>query len=164
MPSHAEQTKKMLENNCGCDQDKADAWGRFADGLRTAAEVLWTTRSQARDHSGEPVEPQNEQLDTPATMLYGFALENLIKGYLIKKHGGFSKARSSHGVAWSRHRIHDLATATGFSLDDNQRLLLKSLEAFIRWAGRYPVPLKREEFTLPKQYRCGCNITQHSRI
>jgi hypothetical protein len=44
-----------------------------------------------------------------------------------------------------------LAVATSLPLNDHQKLLLLSVDALVRWAGRYPLSLNRKEFTLPKQ-------------
>jgi hypothetical protein len=84
-------------------------------------------------------------------MLYGFALENAIKGYLIEKCRSFEDAMKADKEAWKGHRLQALARATGLPLTEEQGLLLASVEALISWAGRYPVPLRREKFTLNKQ-------------
>jgi hypothetical protein len=127
--------------------------------LRTAADVLFQAWEESWEPSGEPIHPENEHLDSPATMLYGSAMENAIKGYLIKKHGGFEQARAAIQIAWDRHQISRLAVATGLPLTPEQRLLLHSLEAFIVWAGRYPISMKRHQFTIPKQFQSGDHMT-----
>jgi hypothetical protein len=91
-------------------------------------------------------------------MLYGYALENSIKGVLIKRHGVFEQAKQNHTKAWN-HKILALAEATNLPLTTDQKLLLKTLEAFVIWAGKYPVSLKPEEFTIEKQFQSGDYLT-----
>jgi hypothetical protein len=68
-------------------------------------------------------------------MLYGWAMENMIKGCLIKRHGGFAPALAGCKSDWKGHRLLDLALATGIPLNPEQKLLLGGLQAFVIWAG-----------------------------
>jgi hypothetical protein len=154
--------KRCLEKVFTNDRDNPEAWGATAGNLRIAADVLFQACRESWQND-EPIHPENQPLDSPATMLYGYAMENAIKGYLIKKHGGaehdgFEKAKAANKEAWS-HEISKLAEATGLPLTSEQKLLLESLESFIRWAGRYPIPLHQDQFTIPKQFHAGDDMT-----
>jgi hypothetical protein len=160
MSDDAEDTKKLLEGVFERTKNEPEDWGAMAWTLQRAAEVLMDAHAQTwGDPEGPPERPENEQLDSPASMLYGCAMENMIKGYLIKKHGGFEQARAACPDAWQKHRLVDLARATGLPLTPVQRLLLGSLEAFVVWAGRYPISMKKQHYTIPKQYMSGENMT-----
>jgi hypothetical protein len=147
---------RLFERN----KDNPNAWASAALNLRMAADILFEAYRESWEPDGEePRHPENERLNSPASMLYGCALENAIKGCLIKKHGGFKPAKTEYGNAWARHRLIDLAVATGLPLSNDQKLCLKSAEAFVRWAGRYPISITRQEFTIPKQFRSGDHMT-----
>jgi hypothetical protein len=155
---NAEETERLFNGVFMKNQNDPVEWGATAGNLRTAADVLFQAYGETWE-GGEPIHPENEHLDSPATMLYGCAMENAIKGYLIKKHGGFEQARAANEKAWHSHQISRLAVETGLPLTPEQGLLLCSLEAFIVWAGRYPISMKRHQFTIPKQFQSGDHIT-----
>jgi hypothetical protein len=155
----AEETKSLFDGVFDRNKNDPEEWGATAWNLRAGADVLFQAYRESWEPEGEPVHPENAHLDSPATMLYGGAMENAIKGYLIKKHGGFEQARAAKRKAWDRHKICELAVATGLPLTPEQKLLLRSLEAFIVWAGRYPISMKRDQFTIPKQFQSGDHIT-----
>src|SRR5262245_54497228 len=97
------------------NQNRPQEWGFMAWNLRAGADVLFEAYRNAWDpETREPLNPEHERLYTPATMLYGWAMENLIKGFLIKKHGGFELARAANPTAWQKHHISKLAEATGY--------------------------------------------------
>jgi hypothetical protein len=141
----------------GVFKQKEDSkeWAFTAADLRRAAEILFEAEHESRYPDGEPKNPEDEQMDGPATLLCGYAIENAIKGYLIKKHGGLKAAISASGTAWQKHRLGLLAKQTGIPLSRDLELVLGTMEAFVRWAGKYPISLKRDEFTIPKQSFSG---------
>ncbi len=157
--NYDQETKHIFEKVFARHKDNPASWAFTAWNLRTAADVLFDAYRNSASPDGEPINQENEKLDSPATMLYGFALENLIKGYLIKKHGGFENAITANNNAWQHHRLPTLATATGLNPTSEQLLLLGSLQEFARWAGRYPISNKAEQFTLPRQLNAGGNMT-----
>ena len=154
-----EEKKRLCAGEFTRNQNDPEEWGATAWNLRTAANVLFEAYGETWEGpGGEPIHPENEHLDSPATMLYGWAMENMIKGYLVKKHSGFEQARAAKQSEWNGHKLSGLALATGLSLTPEQQLLLRNLEAFIVWAGRYPIPMKWEHYTIPKQYMSGDHI------
>jgi hypothetical protein len=151
----SEETRQALDRMFERNKDDPEEWGATAWNLRTAADVLFEAYGEIWEPDGEPVHLENQNLDSPASMLYGGALENMIKGYLIEKHGGFEQARAAHQCAWDRHQLSRLAAATGVPLSHDQLLLLRSLESFVVWAGRFPIPMRRDQFTIPRQFQSG---------
>jgi hypothetical protein len=160
MSIDAEHTKKLLERVFDRAKDSPEDWGTMAWTLRTAAEVLLEAHAETwGDPDDAPEKPENERLNGPASMMFGAAMENMIKGYLIKKHSGFEAARKVNQIAWDRHQLLRLAEATELRLTPDQILLLRSLEYFVVWAGRYPISMKRDHYTIPKQFMSGDNMT-----
>jgi hypothetical protein len=84
----------------------------------------------------------------PATFLYGLAIENLLKAILMKN----EPDRVSEGKLrkWPSggHDLIALATTSRIELTAEERDLLQRLTHFIRWAGRYPIPMKLDDMEL----------------
>jgi hypothetical protein len=152
METYFEEQFERRKNN-------PEAWGETADTLWAAANVLLRAQEENRNLGGGCPEPEYEHLDSPATLLYGFALENLIKGYLIKKHNSFDNALKAAQGIWKGHNVSVLAAKTGIPLTETQQIQLKSIDAFIIWAGRYPIPLVPDKFTVKKQLHTANNWT-----
>jgi hypothetical protein len=79
-----------------------------------------------------------------AVMLWGFALENLLKGLLVARRAGtvtvsglkldlIWKGKNGHNLVW-------LASGAGEDLTNDERELLNKLTLVTRWGGRYPLP------------------------
>ena len=148
--------KQLFDDWFNEKKDDPHRWGSNASNLKSAAEALFKVhRDWCDPETGEPINHEHERVDAPATMLYGCAMENMIKAYLIKKYGSFETAMGANENAWKRHQIPALADETGLTISDELRLLLRTLESFVVWAGRYPIPLKRHQFTLPEQFDCS---------
>ena len=128
-------------------------WAATAVNLRRAAEVLFSAYDGSMAADGEPINPEDMQLDKPATLLYGYAFENAVKGLLIKK----LSLGSSHKFdsIWKGHDLRGLVAQTGTSASGEEGMLLDLLTAHILWAGKYPRALQFEGkhgFVLPEQY------------
>lgn len=132
-------------------KNRPEEWLKTAADLRKSADILFAKCPQGWGQDGEPINPESLFVLGPASMLYGFALENAIKGCLIMQHGGFDAAYAAHKGNWKSHRLQALAEGTKLPITPEQTQLLRSAEALVRWAGRYPISLKREDFTLSKQ-------------
>lgn len=101
-----------------------------AYGLRRACRVLseaWLDKSQGAD------------VVFPALLLGGYAIEDYAKARLLE-----------HGKDW-RGKGHDLpwlVREAGVELEKADQVLLRRLKEVVTWAGRYPAPLRPEEFVL----------------
>jgi hypothetical protein len=89
-------------------------------------------------------------------------VENAVKGFLIKKFGGFEPAMVAGDSNWKGHRLVLLARQTDIPLSRDMELVLGTLEAYVRWAGKYPISLKCNQFTIFKQFCSGDDITPNS--
>ncbi len=139
------------------NKDQPEAWLTTATNLKKAADILFAECPEGWTLDGEPINPDKLFVLAPASMLYGFALENAVKGFVIEKCGSFDKAMNANEKAWKGHHLQSLAQATGLSLTQEQSRLLASVEALICWAGRYPVAMKWEKFTLNSQLNADNN-------
>jgi hypothetical protein len=160
----ANDTKRIYEEIFEKRRDDPEAWIFTAMKLRRAAEILFEANetSTYEDADGAPVNQENAKMDEPATLLYAHALEDALKGYLIKMHGGFKQAKDSLPDAWKTHRLSAMAEATGLPLSKDQALIIQSIEQFSRWAGKYPTSLRKDDFTLPQQFYSGRNLTPNA--
>lgn len=75
----------------------------------------------------------DQQLGRVYYMLIGLALENLLKGILCNDSQFLKKEKLNHDLV-------KYATKCGFSLNEDQKFMLKHLRKHIEWAGRYPIP------------------------
>jgi hypothetical protein len=77
-------------------------------------------------------------------LLNGLAFENLIKGIIIGRDPTIVDQQKVNTKYWNFRKGHGIAelakTISRISRDEFQ--LLKRLEEYVFWAGRYPMPLK----------------------
>ena len=75
----------------------------------------------------------------PMMLLAALVLELLLKSKLASEAGSItSKGKWSH----TSHALLDLAQTTDVVLTSAEQDLVERLEAFLEWAGKYPVPLE----------------------
>lgn len=132
---------------------KANAWITSAENLHHAAELLFQRHAAASGDDGEPVVPEDMPLDNPATLLFGYAMENALKGFLIMKLN-LDPVSAPKIPGWKHHHLDRLFQKTEIAENSEQLRLLKILSAHIVWAGKYPASFEFEGshgFTLPKQ-------------
>jgi hypothetical protein len=129
--------------------NSAHKWHGKACKLKHCADLLFKTYLAARGLSPEEQsETQDSEIDDVATLLYGMAMEDVLKAALLKE--GIAQMRADGTVAWSAEgaRDHDLLgicrSLKSVSLNADQEKLLERLSAFVCWAGKYPTPLNRK--------------------
>ncbi len=116
---------------------QADLTGRQASPSQDAGDHA----DVAQSHDG----PREPFLQHAAVylMLAGFAVENALKAVRVKQEqAGVTKAKPgvmaiSKGLL--THDLRRLAGDAGLSLSSAERNLLERLQAYLMWAGRYPV-------------------------
>jgi hypothetical protein len=116
------------------------AWYELARTLRIAAEPV-------RQRFFEiAVASQNDEANRLGMLAYsrgymlltGLAFENLLKAIALFRHHSlneFPRARGGHGLT-------EIAKWLNLELLPAERSLLRRLEEYVHWAGRYPVPEK----------------------
>jgi hypothetical protein len=120
----------------------ASSWAANARNLWRAADVLFVAFQQSVAENGEPINCEDTELDNPATLLYGYAIENAIKGLLIKRLK-LNESACEKLRGWRQHDLAQLFDQTNTQIGNERhkkefRLLLVTLTAHILWAGKYP--------------------------
>jgi len=90
---------------------------------------------------------ENSGLASTHNMLVGMAIECLLKAALIIRGIDVVEIKSGNlyfAKDFKSHKLNQLAEKLeqfGFSLSDDELLLLEKLAIYIEWGARYPVPL-----------------------
>lgn len=116
-----------------------DEWRRQGEGLLACSEVLW-------GHVERSTIPGMAM--GAASLLGGYALENLLKGLRvrqIREAGGTARRKGKLVRELSGHDLAALADDAGVVLASHERFLLKRLTNTIAWGGRYVAPKKSGE-------------------
>jgi hypothetical protein len=80
----------------------------------------------------------------PAFMLYGFAIENLLKGILVAQDG--NRVGDKKINVPRTHNLVELADEAKISLSAAECDLLKRLSTITTWSGRYPAAASLADF------------------
>lgn len=106
-------------------------WGSARD-LYISAGVLWFSARGGADwkHKQWNVDVVRYASSAPFLMLYGMALEALLKAICFKKG---VKPRETHKLA-------KLSEMAGVDMTETEARVLEILSNHIEWAGRYPAP------------------------
>jgi len=102
------------------------------------------------------LELNNLEVSGSATLLFGLAIENLLKAIIISKEPKPVENGKLRDWPGNGHELIRLAENANINLNMQQRDLLNRLVAFIEWAGRYPVPKKATKIPLKQ-----INIKKH---
>jgi hypothetical protein len=125
------------------------AWLASAERLKNAADLLWAADELeiARFVSEANRGPAAVTRFRPAPMLHfsfallmGFAIENLAKG-LIVAHDPSVIRDADQMMRWG-HIGTELVRQSGTRLSEPEEKVVKRLEIHVRWAGRYPTPVR----------------------
>lgn len=122
-------------------------WFMQSKGLHLAASTLWKHASDKQSRHARP-------FDRPISlMLAGLALETLLKMVIVNEHcevHGFpGRSTKTKEFLPTVHKLRDLAEETRLRLNKADRVTLDELADYIRWAGRYPVPLSADAYSGP---------------
>jgi hypothetical protein len=81
-------------------------------------------------------------------MLTGFAFENLLKGIDIAKNPNLVDSKKLDTTLWNVRGGHGISIFAKkvVSLNSSEINLLKRLEEYIVWAGRYPIPKSADTY------------------
>ncbi len=139
----APQTNEEILRRKIFDYKVREGWVETATGLQKTAEILKSSQS----------EKERVNLLWHELMLWGFCLENLLKGLYSKKQSAGllknkqAKPLNKEGELSSTKRDHDLekwcqrAEVTNF-VSAEQKRILRNLTQIIIHHGRYPVSIK----------------------
>jgi hypothetical protein len=135
------------------------AWLLTAERLAEAAEVIVASQAALEEQYQRAYEAAVAELEAspngiaeirhrepnylPAGMLYGFAIENALKGLIIAR-GLVTVSGVKIDPKIQTHDMVFLATSVGITLDNDERDVLATISMLAEWAGRYPVPARSE--------------------
>jgi hypothetical protein len=130
-------------------------WINIAEVLRRDGDILWrryrrAARRLAKDSESRRLFGHSKRWDLhshyAAMMLWGFAIENLLKSIIIAREGD-----SSSGDRLPKHLgDHDvgrLLNRSGVLLTDADRRVADRLHEAVIWGGRYPIPKDSKAMT-----------------
>jgi len=125
------------------------AWLEQADCLRMSAELVLAKFVEI--HPLPQVLPgvrvQMLAFMDSYMLLMGLSFENLIKGVHISKTPDLSTEQRMK--KWGKHRGgHGISTLIKVvdSVTSEEESILKRLEEYVLWAGRYPIPVKVDQY------------------
>lgn len=126
-------------------------WIVTAKNLMSAAECLaqdieqfWTNLEALDEGVSFPLSAMTgSHYQNVFMMLHGFAIENFCKGYAVTQLSDSERSMVHKGKLPGRLKTHNLehlvTKEIGLALDEDEKKLLRRLEAAVVWAGRYPV-------------------------
>jgi hypothetical protein len=140
------------------------AWLHSAERLRNAAEAILKHELPAEGLYFEALKIAEEEAAgndaghaeikaippnyPPAQLMYAYAIENVLKGLIVSKRPDLIREDKLARELTSNppHNLIKFAEKAKFEVDDDERRVLGALSQLAMWAGRYPLPLNREEF------------------
>jgi hypothetical protein len=135
------------------------AWGLQGRRLKSAGDILFSkfsdNASQLAKGQAVTTELDNLELQIPASLLYGLALENMFKGIIVKQRAPAASDVFAQFGKGSGHNLFELARIAKLALSKDEHDLLDRLSAYVEWAGRYPVANKMEKMTLRQKAVTG---------
>ena len=166
-PTRALFTRRLVHAQAGEERELDEINPQIDDfqkwSYRVAGENPLAWHSSAKDLLDgamavkAKVQPFSNAMHTLArveAMLLGMALECLLKGIYIKRHRVWADPTKEHALVKDGkyvgvkdagdHELLQLADAAGVTVSESERSILSCLTDFIRYAGRYPVPLNVE--------------------
>jgi hypothetical protein len=134
-------------------------WLQSADRLKHGADLLFTAYLDSCELSSEErSQTEDRNMDCVATLLYGLAMENILKAVLLKE--GIAKIKSDGRIDWNLvdgTKDHDLLSICRssklVSLNAGQEKLMERMSAFVYWAGKYPTPLALTDTRTKKEFK-----------
>lgn len=120
------------------------AWLFMAQSLERATELLWNQYGEdMRNLEHAKVgDAFPSEVARPAMLLASLTVENLLKGACVAKEPAFDL---NHEFHLKTHKLLDLAGRANIVLNEDEQDLVERLESFLKWAGRYPIPLSYED-------------------
>jgi hypothetical protein len=136
-------------------------WFSSAQKLMRAAEIVFRDQTDAADEYEKALDEASYDVEStgmaeikadspvfrPAELLYGFAIENLLKGLIVADNPGLiSQTELDKGLR--THDLIKLAARAKIALTDDETRVATILSLMNEWAGRYPVAAKVEKHAI----------------
>ncbi|MHC4501318.1 MAG: hypothetical protein ACYS21_19665 [Planctomycetota bacterium] len=143
-----ESLKNLLFKGCS---ESPGSWLMSAIWLKRAAEEI-----DYYKHEGVDINtPEGDFVFMMGVynLLLGYSFENLLKGIVVAHRGSagsvdkMDKDLTTHNMG----NLLNLNGCTNIPISDDEKKLLRDLQPYVRWAGRYPLP-KVPDDLIPKVY------------
>jgi hypothetical protein len=138
-------------------ESDAIRWLDTARGFMMSARLIWSKLTPLFD-DGFPLQNRHAEMfaySQSFLLLTGFAFENLYRGMLTATGSSWRKALDTKGGHALFKHLSGVATP---NLSEEEKYLVKRLETYLSWAGRYPVPKKSGDYVnAVEKFLCGFN-------
>ncbi len=129
-------------------------WVQYANELFEASEILIKEKDNSilikTDSDGKTI-LKKSGISRSYFLLIGFALENLMKGYIISRNPNFVKNGKIEKSISSNHNLFELSKKINeFMFSKSEIDLFKTLTEGIPYWTRYPIPKRFENITEEK--------------
>ncbi len=141
----------FLQEQFNVKAENPAIWADSARRLKHSADLIFDAYEidlQKVDNDVSPLELNNLEVAGAATLLFGLAIENLLKAIIITRETKTVEDGKLRDWPGNGHELILLAREANIMLDARQKDLLHRLVAFVEWAGRYPVPKKVTKISL----------------
>ena len=151
------ELEKIITTSFEYNMDSPKSWLHTAWQLKRAAEEIDTFNLIGRGFSNGTAKGHDAELLflTPVyRFLVGLSFENLLKGIIIA-HGTPAGSKGKLNNHFKSHNINMLLKKVDYtkcSLTWEEEEILKEQQQFVKWAGRYPISTKVEDYTICKVY------------
>jgi hypothetical protein len=123
-------------------------WFDKAEELEYSAKVLLnfekTRHKLKREFRTSVYIDTNVYVFSQVVMLYGFAIENLLKGFKCKRNK--IQIDNLGKIKHLNHNLTELIEELNIEIDEVYKNYIKKIERHILWEGRYPSPKGRKDF------------------
>ncbi len=130
------------------------SWKRKAQSLKKAADIIWEYFIKyIRLGEGKDAKTRyalalvNLDIAEVSLMIYGLAIENLVKGIIISenpeliKNGKIDKRLISHNLS-------KLLSEVNVTLKKDEKEMILILEDHIKWKSKYPISKNSKQYTI----------------
>ncbi|MCD6322077.1 MAG: hypothetical protein J7L77_03515 [Clostridiales bacterium] len=125
--------------------EKYEIWKHEAFNLKSSAQLITkVTYDDINDEAPEHYITHGFFSPRVERMLWGFAFENLFKGKIIKDLKEQENISEVPLKKITSHNLIDLAKKANIILSDDEVFYLNIAQKCAIWAGRYPIPIKKE--------------------
>jgi hypothetical protein len=147
-----QQARTLFETNFERVANEPEAGRLEAASLLRAAEALrpLMDRDAAAFEQGAVGDPVDHPVGHVYMLLAGLAIENLVKARVVSINGGSGSKPGRLSAEVKTHDLLQLFDMAGLALSDDEAYSPERLEAFVEWAGRYPLGAKSHDH-LPRQ-------------
>jgi hypothetical protein len=92
-------------------------------------------------------------------MIIAFSIENILKGVIVRqKRRTFRHPNTLNKTLpkiLNNHNLLKLVELANIDISDEEKSLLLRLSRYSKWSGRYPIPVKAEDFTFDEPLSNG---------